>query len=864
MAKTLFLIDGHSLIHRAYWALPPLTTSQGEPTNAVYGFLMMLNRLKEEYNPDEIFVVFDVAAPTFRHEQYADYKATRKPMPDDLRPQVGTLKEVLDAQGIKRLELEGYEADDIIGTAAKQGEKQGFDVFIVTGDRDALQLISDKIKVILTKRGIKDTEVVDRKALLEKHNLTPEQVIELKGLMGDSSDNIPGVPGVGEKTAKKLLEEYSTIENLYENIEQQKGKLKERLIEHKELAFKSKELATIDCKVPISINFEEERQVDQEKLFKLYQRLEFKTLIETQLSLDLKTEPVVNHTEPQEVAIKDLNKDGKDEFLAGIKKVATIAIDLTDNEELLVAFDNEVWKVGKVRTDNVVGQLIQELVEIRDLKITAIDSKLIYLAFYEIIEDLRIDFDLSLAGYVLDPTGSYDVDTLSKKYTNLPAFDSQAESLTRNARQLLRTLELVPVLEKLIDQDELSELYYKIELPLAKVLAKMEHRGILLDTERLNMMSKDMEEKLSVLTEDIYLFAGEEFNINSPKQLGTILFEKLGLPVIKRTKTGPSTDAEVLDQLSDYPIVAKLLEYRQLAKLKSTYVDALPELISKKTNRIHTTFNQTVTATGRLSSTNPNLQNIPIRTAEGRKIREAFIPEEGFMIMSADYSQIELRVLAHISQDEKMITAFNSGIDIHTQTASEVFEIPLQKVTPDERNAAKAINFGIIYGISSFGLAKGTNLSRAQAQEYIDGYFNRYPKVKQYLDDVVKRAKEKGYVTTLMNRRRYLPEISSRNFARRNFAIRTAMNTPIQGSAADIIKMAMIDVERTLVERTYKSRLLLQVHDELVLEVHESELEEVALLVKEKMEQVMKLSVTLEVDVKIGPNWKDVQPYSSN
>ncbi len=858
MEKRLFLIDGNSLINRAFYALPPLTTAQGEPTNAVYGLTMMLFRLMEDYSPDQMFVAFDVPGPTFRHEQFEEYKANRKGMPDDLRPQMGLMKEVLDALGIPRLELAGYEADDIIGTASKLGEEEGYEVYIVTGDRDAFQLISPQTQVLFTKRGITETELVNEETLKKNYSLTPKQVIDLKGLMGDSSDNIPGVPGVGEKTALKLLAEYDNMEAVYANLNQIRGKLKERLETYKEQAFLSKELATIQCTVPLAIEFGKKDERHDEELRQLFQRLEFRTLLERlpQSEKEIKTQQ-----RGWDSSYEVLNREKLDQFVASYStKEPTYLV--SDLEQELVAFllDDVVW-IGSIGfIEEIRSTLLPVLREQEDIYCSS--AKILQQILQTTGEPLSVTLDLELAGYCLDPAARQGINALAAKF-GLPTI-SYSQGTPQFLASHVRLLKaLSPLVIQELKKQDLWKLYHDVEIPLAYVLAKMEHTGILVDPVKLNAISADLEETLNHLTVKIYELSDTEFNINSPKQLGEVLFDKMGLPVIKRTKTGPSTSAEVLEQLTDYPIVNYVLEYRQVAKLKSTYADALPELISPKTKRIHTTFNQTVTATGRLSSTNPNLQNIPVRTAEGRRIREAFIAPEGHYLLSADYSQIELRVLAHISGDEALLRAFQTGQDIHTQTASEVFGIPVDEVSPEQRNDAKAINFGIVYGISSFGLAKGINRTRAQAQTYIDTYFARYPKVKEYMDRAVEEGERLGYVTTLFQRRRYLPEIKSRNYAARSFAARTAINSPIQGSAADIIKLAMINVARALQDAGSKAKLLLQVHDELVLEVPKEELPSVADLVRKEMEDVVKLDVPLIVDLMYGENWRDVKPFST-
>ena len=861
MERTLFLIDGNSLLNRAYYALPPLTTVRGIPTNAVYGFVTMLFRLLDDYHPDKIYVAFDFSGPTFRHEAYEEYKANRKGMPDDLRPQVDIVKSVLDAWGIERLELTGYEADDILGTAAKKGESEGFKVYIVTGDRDALQLVSDQTTVFLTKRGIKELEMIDPKTLKEQYRLRAEQVIDLKGLMGDSSDNIPGVPGVGEKTALKLLEKYGSIEGLYQNLDQEKGKLKEQLALHRDLAFLSRQLAAIDCQIPIEIDFGTKPSTDVQKLLTLFAELEFKSLTErlekeygiavdaAMVSESAESLEALEYTHFRPELLKKLAAALTPEQKCGI---------YYDEKHLAAAVGSELWYIEPKHWGRVILLLLEKSAA------TAIycnDSKrlLKLCALHQgSIDAFQIAGDISLAAYVLDPSGKADLSALSVRYASLPPLMEVGPETGQAVEKAMRVLVLGELLENQIADQRMIHLYHDVELPLAKVLAQMELTGIRCNPQKLERISAEMETQLAQLTAEIYELSGSEFNINSPKQLAAVLFDQLGLPVLKKTKTGPSTDAEVLEQLSFHPLVEKVLIYRQVNKLKTTYADALVNLINPETGRIHTTFNQNITATGRLSSANPNLQNIPVRTQEGRRIRSAFEPEAGGLLLSADYSQIELRVLAHLSGDQGMIDAFRSGIDIHRRTAAEIMGIPLEEVTEEQRDSAKAVNFGIVYGISSFGLAKGANIPQAQAQKYIEQYFARYPQVKAYLDHTVKHAREEGYVTTILNRRRYLPDIGSKNYQRRAFAERTAMNTPIQGSAADIIKIAMLKIDQALKANRLKARMLLQVHDELVFEVPPHELGTAVKLVMEKMESVMDLKVPLVVDLKVGQDWEHV------
>lgn len=857
MQKSLFLLDGNSLINRAFYALPPLTGKKGEPTNAVYGLTTMLLRLLDDYKPDQIMVAFDLSGPTFRHVQFEAYKAHRKGMPDELRSQIPLMKELLDKMGIPRLELQGWEADDLIGTAAKKAEQAGYRVFIVTGDRDSFQLISQQITVLFTKRGITDTEKLDPETLKASYGVTPEQVVDLKGLMGDSSDNIPGVPGVGEKTAKKLLETYGSLEGIYDHLEEIGGKLGERLREYKEQAFLSRELATIRCQAPVEIDLELRPPRDDEAVRAIFQELDFRILL---ARLPKEEETAAAPAAPGgdwDLSWTPVHDGNWQEFCGQLRTLQRIFVSWASERKLLmVLLADRIWAVKGELLEQRLTELLPLL---ENVEVYATSGKEL-LHLIDPAGPVSIAFDLELALYCLDPEKRWDL-AAAAHFCELPAVDIDEQAPEYPAAQLRLMQAAAPRIEKRLKDDGLWFLYSEIELPLARVLADMEAQGILVDRARLKVISRELQASLDQLTERIYSEAGEEFNINSPKQLGVILFEKLGLPVLKRTKSGPSTSAEVLEELSYHPLVAQVLEYRQVAKLKSTYTDALGDLISPVTKRLHTTFNQTVTATGRLSSTHPNLQNIPVRTEAGRRIREVFVAPEGSFLVSADYSQIELRLLAHLAQDQALLEAFRLGADIHVQTASEVFGVPQDQVTDDLRTAAKAINFGIVYGISSFGLAKGINLTQAQAQKYIDSYFQRYPKVKEFLDGAVEQGRRDGYVTTLFGRRRYLPNLKSKNFALRSFAARTAMNSPIQGSAADIIKLAMLRVHAALRDQELKSKLLLQVHDELVLEVPEVELDQVARLLKKEMEQVWELDVPLVVDVYYGRNWRDTEPY---
>lgn len=864
--KELFLLDGSSLLHRAFYALPEsLQTSDGEYTNGVFGFTKMLLRLIEEEDPDSLAVAFDLAGPTFRHEEYEDYKANRKETPDKLKPQFGLMKKVLEAFRIPVVEMEGYEADDIVGTLARQAEDEGYYVTIITGDRDALQLVTEQTKIRYTKRGITNIVDYDLEKVEEEYELEPRKLIDKKGLMGDKSDNIPGVDGIGKKTSTKLLHQFGSLEEVLDNIDQVSGKKrKQTLKEQADRARMSKKLATIKLDVPVECNLDEFKleEPDQEKLIDILSRLEFNSLLK-----EFGGHETLNLTGGFEV-ITDLTEI--DRLLSMLDEIESFGFKLNFSstelyhqkvEGLTVASDEEAYYIDTSDLD--LAGLIDKLkpyFEDAELEKLSLNTKenLIYLK-QEGIEVKGLTFDPLLADYLLRPSAKeQDLESIltDQLQMELEETESEAEAEVQQVRILFKLQDKLT--DKLADKD-LMELFVDVELPLIPILAQMELNGIAVDQDMLQELSNRLEEKLDSIRSQAYKLAGEEFNLNSPKQLGEILFEKLGLPVIKRTKTGYSTSASVLEKLEDkHEIVPLILEYRKYQKLKSTYVDPLPDLINPKTDRIHTSFNQLVTATGRLSSTEPNLQNIPIRTEEGREIRKVFIAEEGKELLAVDYSQIELRVLAHISQDENLIAAYREGQDIHTKTAAEVFGVEASEVSYQQRRRAKAINFGIAYGISPWGLAKDINVSKKEAEDYIDQYLNRYPKVKEYMDRQIKQAKEEGYVTTILNRRRYLPEINSSNYHRRSFGERMAINTPIQGSAADIMKLAMLESARVLDERELDTKILLQVHDELIFEVRPEELEEVCRVIKTEMEDVIELDVPLKVDLKVGTNWRDM------
>ncbi|MCM0759306.1 DNA polymerase I [Sporomusa sphaeroides DSM 2875] len=876
MPQRFIIIDGSSLVHRAFHALPMLRTADGLHTNAVYGFTTMLVKLLADYKPDFLAVAFDKGRVTFRTETYSQYKAQRQATPGELSEQFPLLRELLQAFGITTIEEAGFEADDIIGTLAAKASRQGYEVLIVTGDRDALQLIGPETKVLLTKRGISDMETMDTAALKEKYGLTPAQIIDMKGLMGDSSDNIPGVPGVGEKTAGKLLAQFGSLENVLANIDQVSGKkLQENLRQFTDQAILSKQLATIVCNmdmefIPENFGIHPETQTVKE----LFAKFEFKTLLakvdtlfpgissrdagEIQSPAVELSAPAIAASRAEVAAVcAKVRQQGRMSCypvspghspLAGL-----IGLALTCAEETVyIPAEAEGW-------DGIFDLLADSSVTI-----VAYDSKKLYNACQArgTLVQAQVT-DVLIAAYLLDPTASaYPLDVLAKKYLEqnviLPAGDKNLPLKPEFAAWASGiTGQLQAVLASQLENTGLNKLFEEVEMPLVEALSAMEVAGISVDRSYLREMAVSIAGKVDQLIDEIYLLADEQFNVNSTKQLGVILFEKIKLPIIKKTKTGYSTDAEVLEKLAgQHPLIDKLLEYRMLTKLKSTYLDGMEGLIHPESGRIHTTFNQMVTATGRLSSSEPNLQNIPIRSDIGRKIRELFVPGEGYQyIMSADYSQIELRVLAHMAGDASLLEAFRHNQDIHTRTAAEVFGIEMVEVTPEMRARAKAVNFGIVYGISDYGLARDIGVSRKEASYYIESYFANYQGVKRYIDEVVAGAHRDGYVTTLFGRRRHLPDINSSNFNQRSFAERTAMNTPIQGAAADIIKIAMNEVYAALKAKQLKSRLLLQVHDELVLEVTENELDQVAALVKQAMEQAVELDVPLVAEVKTGSNW---------
>ncbi|WP_373898959.1 DNA polymerase I [Haloimpatiens sp. FM7315] len=868
--EKLLILDGNSLMYRAFYALPELTNSEGVHTNAIYGFLTMLLKMKEDIKPDYIVCAFDKKAPTFRHKEYSAYKAGRKKTPPELLEQMPIIKDILNKFAIDIFEIEGFEADDLIGTLSVCAENQDIEVYIVTGDRDALQLATDNVKVIINKKGMTQVEIYDSKRMIEELGVTPKQFIDVKGLMGDSSDNIPGVPGIGEKTAYKLIKEYGSVENVLSNIENISGKkLKENLTEYSEQAVLSKRLATIITLVPIDIDLDSIRSKDNydaEGLRKTFIKLQFKTFLDK-----LPKSQIAEEVE-EDLSFEEINDLKKLQDCEGKLKEKIYVLFEILNENIYSKCEfskiyihngenNYIINIKKLLEDSREESLeiLKKIFEDKNLKKVLHSAKKPYMIFKKLHIDMcGVKEDTEILAYLIDSSKSlYDLSELIEQYLFISLKEDEENSYIKKV-VLLEKLD--EKLKEEIQNLNLEKLLYEVEEPLTKVLASMETEGFSINKPILEELGTKFSKEIEKIQKEIYELSEEEFNINSPKQLGKILFEKLDLPVIKKTKTGYSTNAEVLAKLEDkHPIIEKIMVYRQITKLYSTYVEGLKNVIDVD-GKIHSSFNQTVTTTGRLSSTEPNLQNIPIKYEMGREIRKVFVPEnENCVILSADYSQIELRVLAHIAGDENMIDAFKHHSDIHTKTASEVFGVPILEVTSLMRSRAKAVNFGIVYGISDFSLAKDLKISRKEAKEYIDTYFSRYPKVKEYLLNIVEKAKKELCVETILNRRRFIPEIGSSNKIVKSFGERLAMNTPIQGSAADIIKIAMINVYNKLKEKNLKSEVILQVHDELILNVYKSELEEVKKIVKEEMENVIKLSVPLEVDVNWGDNWYEAK-----
>lgn len=870
--EKFIIIDGSSLMYRAFFALPPLTSSEGIYTNAIMGFSNMLGKILTDYKPDCIAVAFDKSRKTFRTDMYEEYKGQREKTPDELKSQIPLLQEFLEALGIAFIEKDNYEADDIIGTLAKKSAAKGYEALIVTGDKDALQLIAPQIKVMLTKRGIMDMQVFDEAAFEEKYvGLKPQKLIDIKALMGDSSDNIPGVPGIGEKTALKLLTQFGDLENLLGNIENVSGKkLKEKLEQNRDLARLSYKLATICCEVDVDFIPDEYRlSPDIMKLQSFCDKYELKTvfgrmrkILATEFKSDLQQEITLDFESKALPDYQILNAENIAEFKQTVLKEKELSL-LMQTEgrvpdigiKLMAVCTGE--KIGLIKED---FSLLNDITANENIVKNVYDVKSCYHAGLNLCGKVN---DILLMAYLLEPAKrSYEMNVIRQIASVEETADyEQLKGEDKFIYDVQNLNEVSAKLQNGLKDMQMDRLYREIEFPLAKMLADMENDGIYINEAKLDAMNVQMNDELHVLEQNIYELAGEIFNINSPKQLGEILFVKLGLPALKKTKTGFSTNAEVLENLIyAHPIIAKILDYRLLNKLKTTYLDGLKALINPKTMRIHTSFNQTVTETGRLSSSEPNLQNIPVRTAEGKKIRSLFEPGEGFdQILSADYSQIELRIMAHMSEDRHFLEAFRQNQDIHQATAAQVFHVPIEKVTPQMRSRAKAVNFGIIYGISPFGLAKNLHISPKEAGEYIDNYLTECSGVKNFMEKIVKDAHEKGYVTTLFGRRRYLPAIKSRNFTQRSLAERMAMNTPIQGTAADIIKIAMNRASEAIKAAKLKSRILLQVHDELVLEVVNEEIKQVSEILRSAMQNTIELKVPLTIDINYGKNWAEAK-----
>lgn len=865
--KKLLILDSNSILNRAFYGVRYLSAKDGTPTNAIYGFLNILLKLIKEQEPDYICAAFDVKAPTFRHKQYEGYKAQRKPMPEGLAAQMPLAKDVLRAMGVTILEKEGYEADDIIGTVARLCEESEISCFIATGDKDDLQLASDKTKVILTvtKSGYNETIIYDDKAVKEKYHVTPTEFIDVKALMGDPSDNIPGVKGVGEKTAMSLIEKHHSIEYIYENIDDigLKGAMLQKMKDGREMAFMSKELATINRNTPIEFNAEEcvfDGFENNGELYEILKRLELNSIIK---KLDLSGGDNVKENED---IFKDFSYQVGDKNMISGDKV-TVVLDF-DGDNISSA------AVGAGNNAVVLNEQddIKELLEDDSIAKVMFDVKEAIVKLNGRIDIKNISDDTAIAAYLVDPAkNEYTIEKLASEYFGTVIEKPEVKQLsllddveTDRSEYLAKCAVALGVLNERIG-DKIKEngqekLYHEVELPLVTVLAHLEINGFLVDDNQLKEFADKLGEKIDALTNEIYMLAGEEFNINSPKQLGVILFEKLELKPVKKTKTGYATNADVLEKLRDkHPIVNFITEYRQLAKLKSTYCDGLTAVVNPNTHRIHSVFTQTVTVTGRLSSTEPNLQNIPTRTELGREIRKMFVAKEDYVLVDADYSQIELRVLAHIANDETMINAFRNNEDIHAVTASQVLGIPLEDVTKEQRSSAKAVNFGIVYGIGEFSLAQDLHISVKEAKAYIESYLEKYHGVRNYMESIKEQAKKDGYVKTMLNRIRYIPELKSPNYNIRQFGERVALNTPIQGTAADIIKLAMVRVDNRLINEGLKSKLILQVHDELIVEAHKDEVDKVKQILSEEMQGAMELNVPLKVDMSTGHSWYDAK-----
>lgn len=871
MSSKIVLIDGHSILNRAFYGLPDLTNAEGLHTNAIYGFLTIMFKLLEEEKPEYLTVAFDVHAPTFRHKMYAEYKGTRKPMADELRQQVPVIKEVLHAMGVKTIECAGLEADDLIGTLSNRCENEGMEVTVISGDRDLLQLATEHVKIRIPKTKQGKTEIEDyyAKDVEERYQVTPKEFIDLKALMGDTADNIPGVPSIGEKTATKIITQYHSIEEAHEHVDELKPpRASKALSEHWDLAVLSKELATINVKADFPYELSEAKlgNLYTEDAYIFFQKLEFKNLLSR-----FDVSAPANKVEDGFKIIA--SKSEAEKVFVQAEEASTIgAVIFKDLENVLPLFADQAGLGGiglcfskeesyciKVEKDITGEWLLKKLADVAEKAET-------YAMFHlkESMEQVTIRnqancFDVSVAAYLLNPLkNNYTWEDVAREHLGL-MIDEKIDQDMKACYESYVNYASVEVLQQKLRDTKMDTLFRDIEMPLVFTLFDMEQNGIRVEADALKQYGDQLAGKIAELEKEIYEEAGETFNINSPKQLGVVLFENMKLPGGRKTKTGYSTAADVLEKLApEHPVVAKILEYRQYTKLKSTYADGLANYIQDD-GRIHGKFNQTITATGRISSTEPNLQNIPVRMELGRLIRKVFIPEEGYRFVDADYSQIELRVLAHCSGDEHLIQAYKEQSDIHRITASQVFHIPFDEVTPQQRRNAKAVNFGIVYGISSFGLSQDLSITRKEAAKYIDDYFATYPGIKTFLDHAVTHAKEEGYVVTLFGRRRPVPELSSSNFMQRSFGERVAMNSPIQGAAADIIKIAMIRVNQRLKDQKMKSRLVLQVHDELLIEAYEPELDEVQNILKEEMEHAAELKVPLEIDMHTGDNWYEAK-----
>lgn len=895
------LVDGNSIMNRAFYGImgsKMLTTKDGKYTNAVYGFLAILFKLLDDIQPQYMAVAFDLKAPTARHKMYEGYKANRHGMPDELAEQMPIIKEVLRAMNIDIIEMEGYEADDILGTLSCYGEAQNLNVTILSGDRDTFQLATDRVTIRIphTKGGKTETDEYNREKIIEKYGLEPKQLIEVKGLQGDASDNIPGVPGVGEKTALKLVQKYGSIENLYKKIEEGqddlKGKQREKIVENKELAELSRTLGTINTKVPIKDDLTDLKveEWDKEKVLELFKNLNFNRYID-RFNLIENTENE-NKQEIKEL-YKSVEKSIKD-IIGMIKNKQKMTFNVVtrniENQSKIIkekiigmsVYNDENKEVYYVNLENNEIQEFKEIFEEEKIKKIGIDlSKTYILLKQENINIKGLYYDIAIASYIINPTNNklkiedliqndleIDIETfIGKEETQaqMTLFEVQEEDNKQAEIQKEKSNlyaysigKIKEKTEKELEEIECLDLFYNIDMPTIEVLSNMQWNGMYVDKSELEQFGKELTNKLDVITKIIYEMAGEEFNINSTKQLGEILFEKMKLPVIKKTKSGYSTDVDVLEKLKkEDPIIEQILEYRQLMKLNSTYVEGLKQYINPETKRIHSFFHQTITATGRISSTEPNLQNIPTRFELGKRVRKVFKPQEGCVYIDADYSQIELRVLASISEDSHMIEAFKEGQDIHKQAASKVFKTPIDEVTKEQRSNAKAVNFGIVYGISDFGLGEQLGIGRKQAKKYIDEYLTQYSGINQFMDNIKEEAKEKGYVKTLFNRRRYIPELKSNNYMVRQFGARAAMNTPIQGTAADIMKIAMLKVFKEIEKRGLKSKIVLQVHDEMMLEVPIGEQQEIQEIMKKCMESAADLKVPLVAEISEANNWYD-------